>query len=267
VTRTIPYYGGKMRLAPRLAAFFAPHTSYVEPFAGSAAVMFAKERVRWEIINDLDGDVTNFWRVLRDHGDELIRVLQMTPYGREEYTASLEPTEDPMERARRFAVRSFMSFNVAQSRGYGPCSPRPQSSRARGFVRAVDQALPVLVERLRGVEVEQVDALRLISRWDYPDTALYVDPPYLASTRSAPDRYAVESNDDEYHTRLLKSLDAFSGQVVLSGYRSPVYDQFLDPDRWALHTVSMNAPTTYGRGRSARREECIWVKAADRAQI
>ncbi|WP_131802248.1 DNA adenine methylase, partial [Parafrankia soli] len=108
-----PFYGGKGRLAPWIASLLRPHQLYLEPFAGSAAVLFAKEPARHEVINDRDGGVVTFFRVLRDRPDELVRACQLSPYAREEYRAAdLTADVDDLERARRVFVRATQGFNA-----------------------------------------------------------------------------------------------------------------------------------------------------------
>ena len=110
-TRTaLRYYGGKWNLAPWIIKHFPPHINYIEPCGGAASVLLRKPRSTIETYNDLDGNVVNFFRVLRDNPDELIRKIQLTPYAREEYNLSRVPCDDPIERARRFYWGCHMSI-------------------------------------------------------------------------------------------------------------------------------------------------------------
>lgn len=262
--KTIPYYGGKMRLAPRIAELVGTdHRNYVEPFAGSAAVLMRKSPSRVEVLNDLDREVMNFWRVLRTRPDELIAALRLTPYSKAEYTAA-DFQGDEVERARHFVIRSCMSFSGTHTGGYSGSNPRSRDVKGRKFVRFVDERLPQMAERIRHVELDQRDALAFLDKWDSPETAAYVDPPYMAGVRVAPNCYRLEADGTDYHRELLKRLNDFSGRVVLSGYESELYADELDEAKWSVHKVNVQAASGAGRGTSTRRTECLWVKEANR---
>uniref|UniRef100_UPI00366F3834 DNA adenine methylase n=1 Tax=Bacillus cereus TaxID=1396 RepID=UPI00366F3834 len=181
-----PYYGAKARIAQWIVGLMPrDHRVYVEPFAGSAAVLFARQRpAAHEVLNDLDGNVTTFFRVLRDRESELIRALTLTPYSRQEYRAAALTGQDldDVERARRFFVRTSQSFNAA-----GAANGK-RASWSNGMRRGSSQALTVAdlvdrlfaaAERLRRVVIENRPAVEIIHAYDAPDTVLYCDPPYL----------------------------------------------------------------------------------------
>lgn len=264
MTKTLPYFGGKMRMAPRIIELLGDsHRHYVEPFAGSAAVLMRKPPVHMESINDLDRAVFTFWKVLRERPDELVERLRLTPYSKAEYYASVLDTADidDLELARRFVVRSCQSFSGALTGGYGPVSPRKGVSRVAVWARIVDSRIVAMAERIRNVELECMDAIPYLERWDDPRTAAYVDPPYLAETRRSNGTYRHEANDEDYHRRLLETLNRFSGRIVLSGYDSDLYHELLGSG-WELHRVDVDVPSGTRRGRSGRRTECLWVKPA-----
>jgi DNA adenine methylase len=262
-----PYYGGKARLAPWIVSLLPAHRVYVEPFCGSAAVLFAKPPSTVEVINDLDGNVVTFFRVLRERPEELVRVLELTPYARQEYlTASLsDPTLDELERARRFFVRATQGFNAA---GVG----RRAKSWSNGMRRGASQAQTVInqvgrlwdaARRLRQVVVDNRDATTVIAAYAGPDVAMYVDPPYLASTRSglrctAELDYTHDTSTDADHRALAEQLHATRAAVLLSGYPSPLYDE-LYADWHRIETV-VHRPSTNRRGRrdAAPGVEVIW---------
>ncbi len=104
------YHGGKCRIAPWVISHFPSHVTYVEPFAGAASVLLHKPRSRGEVLNDLDDEVYNLFCVLRTRGPQLARQLELTPFSRAEYLKSIKPVKEPLERARRLVVRSFMGF-------------------------------------------------------------------------------------------------------------------------------------------------------------
>ena len=264
MTKTLPYFGRKMRMAPRIVELLGDsHRHYVEPFAGSAAVLMRKPPAHMESINDIDRAVYTFWKVLRERPAELVELLQLTPYSKAEYHASALDSADvgELELARRFVVRSCQSFSGVLTGGYGPASPNKGVSRTTVWVRIVDSRLVAMAERMRNVEVECMDAISHLERWDDPRTAAYVDPPYLAGTRRGTGTYRHEASDEDFHRRLLETLNQFSGRVVLSGYDSDLYRELLGSG-WELHRVEVNAPSSIRNGHIGRRTECLWVKPA-----
>jgi DNA adenine methylase len=220
------YFGGKWRIAPWIISHFPDHVSYVEPYSGGASVLLRKAPAKLETINDIDGDVVSFFKVLREWPDKLIRAIELTPYSRLEYKNAQEKTYDPIERARRYYIRSW----------FGRGGMRKQTAGWRYMVTdsiggsVVDDwrrigHLRQIVERLQTVQIENDDALKVIKRFDTPNTLFYVDPPYVFSSRS--DRwhkaYTFEM-DDEEHEWLSKALHQVQGMVIISGYDSELYD-------------------------------------------
>ena len=124
------YFGGKWRLAPWIIEHFPPHGCYVEPFCGAASVFLRKAPAEFEVINDVDGDVVNFFQVLRDETDSLIHAVFVTPYSRAEYKLAWEPAEDSLERARRYYVRNQQGWSGGKSSR--PSAWRYQHSNNRG---------------------------------------------------------------------------------------------------------------------------------------
>jgi DNA adenine methylase len=262
-----PYYGAKVRLAPWIASMLPAHRVYVEPFCGSAAVLFAKEPATHEVLNDRYSDVVTFFRVLRETPAELRRVCQLTPYSREEYAVAdlREPDLSDLERARRFFVRCHQSFN-AEGAGHaaGWSNGMYRGSSQATTVRTTADALDVMADRLRGVVIENRDAAAVIARYDADDTAFYVDPPYLGSTRSGLDaakrrsrNYAHDMPNDDDHRALAEVLHGCAGAVLLSGYPSSLYEE-LYGDWWQAE-VSVQRPTTNQRGSTGTRApEVVW---------
>jgi DNA adenine methylase len=232
------WFGGKWRLAPWLIEMFPPHRRYVEPFGGAASVLLRKPRSYAEIYNDLDDDVVNLFRVLRDpdQAARLKEALQLTPFARREWRDCYALTDDPVEGARRLVVLSFMGFGAnSQSRantGFRAYSDVRGTTPEQGW-RYYPDSLAALTERLRGVVIEHRDAIDVMREQDGPDTLHYVDPPYLHATRgtgiSKRHRrrdYRHEMSDAD-HAALLGELRALRGMVVLSGYASAMYDESL----------------------------------------
>lgn len=227
------YHGGKWRLAPWIISHFPAHRTYVEPFGGAGSVLLRKPAAVREVYNDLDEDVVNLFRVLRDGAgaERLTDMLRLTPFSRTEFEDAYEPTTDVVERARRLVVRSFMGFGSSvfanHATGFRDYTKDCGKERfpARDWARYPD-CLSTIVDRLRNVIVDRRNALEVIPRHDSPATLYYVDPPYVLSTRSnnrgVRQKYEHELNDDD-HRAIAAQLHAVTGFVVISGYQCPLY--------------------------------------------
>jgi DNA adenine methylase len=224
------YYGGKARLAPWIVAHLPPHVCYVEPFGGAASVLLRKPPARCEVYNDLDGDVVGFFRVLRERPDDLLRAITLTPFARAEVDlacAAAPDGLDEVERARRVYVRAWQGRHGLPARGkLGWRFERAAAGSPTAVAQWTDlERLKAVAARLRSVQLECDDALRVIARFDGPDTVTYADPPYPASTRGvrwATTAYAHELTDAD-HRRLATVLHALRGMAVVSGYPGPLY--------------------------------------------
>jgi DNA adenine methylase len=262
------YHGGKWILAPWIIGFFPEHRVYVEPYGGAASVLLRKERSYAEVYNDLDSEVVNLFRVARDNGTELLRVLALTPFAREEYQSAWHPTDDPLEQARRTVIRAFMGFGIsavtmkrrAGTKGGQPGTGFRANSNNSGTTPAHDwrnfagtgfrtytgesdgrrnrhtlpcgdwatygSALAPIIDRLRGVVIENKDAIEVMMTHDGTKTLHYVDPPYVHTTRDAGVDYQHEMTDDD-HRKLPAVLHELKGAVIVSGYACSLYDDEL----------------------------------------
>lgn len=212
----LTYYGGKQNLVKHLLPLLPPHKVYVEPFCGGCALLWAKGLPRvfnnntgLEVINDTNGRLINFWRMLRDRGDELATKLQLTPYAKDEYTLGLEPSDDELEDARRFFASLQQAFSHKWGAGWGRSVVMSQcklwNNRVDGFAQ--------VYTRIRNVHIEHVDALACIKNWDSPDTLFYVDPPYPATDQGHYKGYTAED-----FAALVETLDGIQGSYLLSCY-------------------------------------------------
>lgn len=253
------WHGGKWMLAPWIIEHFPPHEVYVEPFGGAASVLMRKPVSYAEIYNDLDQTVVNLFRVLRsDRAEELVSALRLTPFSRDEFRQAYDPVEDPVEAARRLIIRSFMGFG---SNGHNRITGFRANSNRSGTTPAHDwqnypDSLSLVIQRLRGVIVENKDARDVMAQHDGPDTLHYVDPPYVFETRSDLTKDYAHELSDEDHTQLLAFLRGLTGMVVLSGYPSGLYDAALAD--W--HRVERAALADGAR----KRTEVLWLNAAAR---
>lgn len=227
------WHGGKWILAPWIIEKFPQHRIYVEPYGGAASVLLRKPRSYAEVYNDLDDDVVSMFRVLRGpRAKELVDSIIFTPYARSEFKTAYEPTDDPVEAARRLMIRSFMGFgsdghNGARMTGFRSTSNRSGTTPAHDWDNYPD-ALELIIARLSGVVIENAPAIDVMRRNDTPATLHYVDPPYVHATRSkahnsSKKNYRHEMSDAD-HEQLLAFLKQLKGRVVLSGYPHPLYE-------------------------------------------
>lgn len=258
------YFGGKTTAAKRIVAALPAHLHYVEPYGGSLAVLLEKPRSRMETVNDLDHSLMTFWRVLRDRPLELARVCHLTPHSRAEFEDSEDlEVSDSLEVARRVWARLTQSrtgrLNRTGWRHY--VAPGGQSTAFPGYLDGYVDRMAAAAERLHHVTLECRPALELIHKFGAdPDVLLYVDPPYVGSTRGSYDKaYRHEMRDDDQHRELAAALHACRAAVVLSGYASDLYDLELYPD-W--HRTAFPSGTGQGGEGWSNRTEVLWCNRA-----
>lgn len=248
------YFGGKTLLAPRVVAMFPEHGHYVEPFCGSLAVLLAKPPSRYETVNDIDGELMAFWRVLRDRPYELARACALTPHSRAEHGASYKPATDELEAARRVWVQlSQGRAGIRRATGWRhyvrPVGTAPMADYLDGYLERIAPC----AERLRRVSLENRPALDVIDRYGRETgVLLYVDPPYLAETRSS-GSYLHEMGSEQQHRDVAAALAGCRSAVVLSGYPSPLYDALYD----GWHRFEISTMTGQG-GSNQARTEVLW---------
>lgn len=228
------YHGGKWLLASWIIQHFPQHRIYTEVFGGAASVLIQKEKSYAEIYNDKDDDVVNLFRILRDEKSSNIlrELLENTPFAREEYKLAYKEAIDPIEKARRLIVRSFMGFgsdahNPAKISGFRANSNRSGTTPAHDWT-TYPKNIDILSQRLRGVVIENRCALEILLQHDGKETLHYIDPPYVHSTRSNKSRknnseYRYELTDDQ-HIELLELTRSLKGMIVISGYPNKIYD-------------------------------------------
>ena len=234
------WHGGKWLLAPWIIGQFPPHRVYIEPFGGAWSVGLRKPRAYAEVWNDLDGELVNLFRVLRDPvgATALVAQLKLTPFARDEFNAAYEAVGVPIERARRLIVRSFMGHGSDGASGlyrtgFRANSNRSGSTPAHDWINLPD-SLALAVKRLKGVVIENRPAMQVMAAHDATDTLHFVDPPYLWETRTRANRRPENGGvyrhelDDDGHRELLTFLRGLKGMVALCGYPSAIYEGALD---------------------------------------
>jgi DNA adenine methylase len=263
----VRWHGAKFQMARQILPYLPKHRLYTEVFGGGAGVLLHKPRSHAEVYNDLDADIVGLFRVLQDAtaAARLIELLRLTPFARREFELAYEPAEEPIERARRLVIRSFMGFgsnaHSSTQRGHQSTGFRSNSNRS-GTTPAQDwmnlpKAYPAIIERFRGVVIEHRDAVEVLQRHDGITSLHYVDPPYMHDTRSmfkgGKSAYKHEM-DQSGHVRLLDALLGLAGMVVLSGYAHALYDRALADWR----RIEFKA---YADG-ARERTEVLWINPA-----
>lgn len=265
----IKRHGGKAYLATKIRALMPPHTRYCEPYFGSGAVLFAGdgEGVA-EFVNDLDYELTNFWRTVGHvrRFDHFQRMAETVPFSQVEFADSKTPVVIDGEDLRSELNRAIAFFirNRQSRQGLGKDFATPTSRLRRGMNEQVSawltavEGLPEFHARLKRVEIRCQDALDFIKELDSPDTCFYCDPPYLHETRSTTKEYGEYEMTTEDHGSLLDLLGRIKGKFLLSGYRSPLYDSMASRCEW--RRVDFDLPNQASSAKSKERKtECVWL--------
>ncbi|GAB4332870.1 MAG: DNA adenine methylase [Leptolyngbyaceae cyanobacterium] len=255
------WYGGKFNHLNWLLPLLPEATHYCEPFGGSAAVLLNRKPAPVETYNDIDGEVVNFFRVLRDRQEELIQAIGLTPFSREELRSAVEePMDDlsELERARRFFVRARqVRTGLAQTASAGRWAHCKLTSRA-GMAGAVSrwlgsvEGLSEIVQRLLRVQIENSPAIEVIQRYDSEETLFYCDPPYPHDSRGDANAYGYEMTDNE-HRQLAEVLKNVKGKVALSGYHCDLLDDLYQD--WDY----IEAPEKQCLSVKQPRTEVLWI--------
>lgn len=249
------YYGGKTTLAARIVALLPEHRHYVEPFAGSLAVLLAKPPSKLETVNDIDQDLMLFWRVCRDRFEDLARVAALTPHSRAEHVAARDfDVVDELERARRvWVLLSQGRTGTLRTTGWRfYADPAGTSTPMPGYLAGYVGRIPAGAWRLRQVSLECRPALDVIEDYGrHPEVLIYADPPYVGTTRAVGYRHEMGAADD--HRDLAAALQRCRATVVLSGYHSPLYDELYAD--W--HRIEMSSGTGQAGAYEAR-TEVLW---------
>jgi DNA adenine methylase len=258
----IKWHGGKYYLARKIVERMPAHLHYVEPYAGSLAVLFEKEPEGVsEVVNDLDGELANFWRVLRHEEtfSRFVRLSQATPLSEHLWRECYQEDDerDDVEKAWAFFVKCRMSFSGRQREFSGITKKRTRrgmNAETSAWLSSVE-GLDAVHARLKRVLILSRDALDVIRGQDGEGTLFYLDPPYLQETRTAKSVYRHEMSEAQ-HREMLSSIRACKGGVMISGYRSGLYDDALQG--WTRHDFEM-ANHASSSDVKRRMTECLWV--------
>jgi len=262
--KLIPFgwYGGKFSHLDWLLPLLPSCHHYCEPFAGSAAILLNRKPAPIETYNDLDGEVCNFFRTLRDRKEALIEEIGLTPFSREEFALAcqLDPTLSPLERARRFYIRARqVRTGLAQTATVGRWANCKNTSRS-GMSGVISrwlggvEAMPEIADRLLRVQIENRPARDVIRLYDSPRTLFYCDPPYIHSTRGDSKAYGYETADDE-HRALAGVLNSAEGMVAVSNYDCDLMNELYPPPRWS----KVVGPAKTNHSTKGKRVEVLWV--------
>lgn len=257
------WYGGKFSHLDWLLPLLPECHHYCEPFSGSAAILLNRSPSPVETYNDIDGEVADFFRVLRDHSESLIRSLALTPFSREEYYEAIygdQKNISSLERARRFYIKARQTrTGLAQTASLGRWANCKNTTRA-GMSGVVSrwlggvEALDAIANRLLRVQIENRPALHVIELYDSPETLFYCDPPYLHATRGDSKAYGFEM-DEAQHCLLAEALNACQARVALSGYDHPLMDKLYPASKW----FKTEGPDKTIHSTKGTRREILWT--------
>jgi len=253
IKNIIKWHGGKWKLAPAIIKLAPPHKTYAELFGGSFAVGITKSKSKTEIFNDLDDELWMFWKVIRDHRQELITALSLTPSGRRELREAYirNPEDSMIEIVRKLIVRCNQGIGSSNKENTGyrnTINKKDSCSPALGWYNLPDR-VELLYQRIKNVMLEHKDALLLMDAFDHPQTWFYLDPPYLGETRGKTSQLVGYNHDmtNEEHIALCEKITNLKGSVIISGYDNPIYNHILQ-DWWRIDMEGFaDRPSKHGR--------------------
>ncbi len=262
------WYGGKYSHLDWLLPLLPKTKHYCEPFGGSAAVLINRYPSPVETYNDIDGEVANFFCVLREQKEALLEAIGLTPFSKEELRLAVsQPSKNisDLERARRFFVRARqVRTGLAQTASEGRWAHCKLTTRA-GMAGAVSrwlgsvEGLSEIAQRLLRVQIENAPALEVIKRYDSPHTLFYCDPPYVHESRTDINAYAYEMSNDE-HRKLADLLHHIQGKVAISGYHSNLMDELYGGwDYIEAPTKKAHSTNTNANNIKQSRTEVLWI--------
>ena len=263
------YYGAKQLIARKIIEMLPPHNAWVEGFCGSAALTLSKRPVPIEVINDRDKQIVNLFTQLRENAEALFRAVELTPYAREEFERARDGVAgsglqdvDPLEQARRFLVATMMTVNgtigTRSGWSYSQSYAREGKEARVNRWRNLPERLGKVVDRLRGIRVENRDARELVGMFqDRPATLMYLDPPYFTKREHG---YMIDARDEDFHQKLLKKCLRARCMLLVSGYENELYGEILTAKRgWGR--VDIQTATRDTTGKDYPRTEVLWMNS------
>ncbi len=253
----LKYPGGKWRISDWIISHFPAHKVYCEPFFGSGGVFFNKEPSYIETINDINGHIVNLFKVCREYPEELAAAINFTPFSRDEFIACMDldfpfglDKEDCIERARKTLVRYHQSFGTSNSTKKSWRNVQTAGGpRCATMWNYLPETIINCCQRLKEAQIEHIDALTLIARYNDENTLLYLDPPYLQGLRKR-NMYECEFSDEQ-HRQLLQLIKKSKSKIILSGYDNELYNTALSD--W--ETDQINTTAQMGK----KRVEKLWM--------
>lgn len=248
----ISYYGGKQSMLGKILPLIPEHSVYVEPFFGGGAVFWAKEKSKVEVINDLNGHVVNFYKQLKNRPDELIKLVESTPYARSSYKQAMVVYNAPylfdeLTRTWAFWVATIQGFS--NKIGSWRCAQN-RNKECTLLENKKELINEQTSERLKFVQIESKDAVELIKRHDAPEVFFYCDPPYVDSNQGHYGGYT-----QEHFNELLQALRCIKGKFLLSSYPNQRLKELTDSEGW--NSIGNNMPLSASNQRGKRKVEML----------
>lgn len=231
--KVLKYPGSKWNIAGKLVELIPPHHSYLEPYFGSGALLFNKPPSAIETVNDLDGEVVNLFRCIQQDSERLARLVMTTPFSREIYDQEFDLAfghASRYQQAAGFLIRMWQAYGSKNDK-YKSGWKHDVAGRENMYALWDWYRLPgwiiEIAERLRKVQIENRPALELIERFNYPGVFMYLDPPYVLSTRSGGRKQYKHEMADAGHEGLLQTILQSRAKIMISGYESEMYNDYL----------------------------------------
>jgi len=262
----INWYGGKYYMANNIIELFPEHNMYVEGFGGAGHIIFAKKPSEVDVYNDINEGLYLFFKLLRNEEtkDRLISAIQLTPYSRQEFYECRDTYDDPtdnIEKARKFYIKTMQSFSsIGKSWSYSKnTSRRGMSQAVSKYLGNVDENMISIIDRLRTIQIEHLDIIDLIQKYDSIDTLFYLDPPYVSDTRISSNVYDKEM-PKEKHIELINNLLHIKGKAVLSGYDHEIYNALTEHGWNKINIGTFKNRNGEKEGnKTTTKDEYIWV--------
>ena len=252
------YHGGKGKQAQRIITHFPPHTTYCEPFLGVGSVILQKPRAYAEIVNDRDSIIYNLFSIIKNGAlDELCHIIDSTPYSRDAYDVAtdmlndVDGTIDIVNQVAAFIIHNSMAYRPRLKAGFRADTKRPYTIPAHDWTSQA-KVIRGFRDRLKGVVIENKDAVQVIKAADTPNTLIYADPPYMLETRDASSKYEHDLTAFDHET-LLNVLLKLEGMVAISGYKTELYRDMLEANGWRRIDY-----IAFADG-AKKTTECLWL--------